>query len=162
MSVLRAYLEGQAQAAPMQSPRQNPMAEYMSGNEAMSAIQDAFAAVESDGSGGYAAVGPETGKGRAYGRYQVMDFNIGPWTREVLGQELTPEQFLTNPQAQDAVFSAKIGGYMDEYGSLEDAASMWFSGRPYAGNTRSDGYLSVPQYVSKVRANYNPMERAVR
>lgn len=111
---------------------------------------DAIASVESDGSGGYSAVGPDTGKGRAYGRYQVMDFNIGPWTREVLGREMTPEEFVASPQAQDAVFGAKFGSYVQRYGNPQDAASMWFSGRPMAeaGNA-SDGYTTVPEYVNK-------------
>ena len=28
---------------------------------------------------------------------------------------------------------------------------MWFSGHPYEGNNRSDGNLSVPQYVARVK-----------
>lgn len=111
-------------------------------------LQDAFANVESGGR--YDAVGPETGKGRAYGKYQVMDFNVGPWTEAILGYAMTPDQFLSSPEAQDAVFNAKMEEYMGRYGTVEDAASMWFSGKPYAGNNRSDGYLTVPQYVSKV------------
>jgi hypothetical protein len=47
---------------------------------------DAIASIESAGSGDYSAIGPDTGKGRAYGRYQVMDFNIGPWTEKHLGR----------------------------------------------------------------------------
>lgn len=111
---------------------------------------DAIASVESAGSGDYSAVGPNTGKGRAYGRYQVMDFNIGPWTEKYLGKRMTPDEFLANPQAQDAVFNGEFGGYVNKYGNPQDAASMWFSGRPMAeaGNS-SDGYNTVPQYVDK-------------
>jgi hypothetical protein len=111
---------------------------------------DAIASVESAGSGDYSAVGPETGKGRAYGRYQVMDFNIGPWTEKYLGKRMTPEEFLASPQAQDAVFNGEFGSYVQKYGNPQDAASMWFSGRPMAaaGNA-SDGYNTVPQYVEK-------------
>lgn len=111
---------------------------------------DAIAAVESAGSGDYSAVGPETGKGRAYGRYQVMDFNIGPWTEKYVGKRMTPEEFLASPQAQDAVFNGEFGSYVQKYGNPQDAASMWFSGRPLAaaGNA-SDGHTTVPQYVDK-------------
>lgn len=114
---------------------------------------DAIASVESAGSGDYKAVGPDTGKGRAYGRYQVMDFNIGPWTEKYLGKRMTPQEFLNDPQAQDAVFNGEFGGYVEKYGNPQDAASMWFSGRPMAqaGNA-SDGYNTVPQYVDKFNA----------
>ncbi len=116
----------------------------------VSPYADAIASVESSGSGDYSAIGPETGKGRAYGRYQVMDFNIGPWTKKYLGREMSPEEFLANPAAQDAVFNGEFGGYIQQYGNPQDAASMWFSGRPMAaaGNA-SDGYMTVPEYVDK-------------
>ena len=100
----------------------------------------AIASIESAGSGDYQAVGPRTGKGnRAYGRYQVMDFNIGPWTEKYLGQRLTPEQFLASPEAQDAVFRGEFGSYIERYGNPQDAASAWFTGQPLStGAGRSD------------------------
>jgi hypothetical protein len=76
----------------------------------------------------YGTVGPVTRTGdRAYGKYQVMGTNVGPWTRAVLGQEMTPAEFLKNPQAQDAVFQAKFGSYTDKYGP-SGAARAWFAG----------------------------------
>lgn len=81
----------------------------------------------------YTAQGPVVKSGdRAYGKYQVMGSNIGPWTREILGQEMTPAQFLTSPEAQEKVFAAKFGSYVQETGNPQDAASMWFTGRPAA------------------------------
>jgi hypothetical protein len=106
---------------------------------------------ESDGSGGYAAMGPETDSGdRAYGAYQVMGSNIGSWTEAALGRAMSPDEFLADPQAQDAVFQHRFGGYLSQYGNPQDAASVWFSGRPMAraGNA-SDGYMTVPAYVAK-------------
>ncbi len=114
---------------------------------------DAITGIESGGN--YRAVGPDTGKGRAYGRYQVMDFNIGPWTKEILGQELTPEQFLAQPAVQDQVFNAKFGQYVDRYGNPQDAASMWFTGRPAAegANLKDVNGVSGSDYVSMFNAN---------
>ena len=113
---------------------------------------DAIASIESAGSGDYAAVGPLTKKGnRAYGRYQVMDFNVGPWTEKHLGKRLTPQEFLSNPKAQDAVFEGEFGGYVDRYGSPQEAASVWFTGKPMAeGAGRTDVLgTSGSGYVSK-------------
>ena len=76
---------------------------------------------------------------RAYGAYQVMGKNIGPWTREVLGKEMTPEEFLADRAAQDKVFQAKFGQSFYKHGNLEDAASTWFTGQPLSrGAGRSD------------------------
>lgn len=101
---------------------------------------NAIASIESAGSGDYSALGPITAKGnRAYGRYQVMDFNIGPWTEKYLGRRLTPEEFLASKEAQDAVFAGEFGGNVEKYGNPQDAASVWFTGKPVAaGGNRKD------------------------
>ena len=64
---------------------------------------------------------------RAFGKYQVLEPNIQPWTQEVLGKAMTPQEFLANPQAQDAVFKSKFGQYTQQYGP-EGAARAWFAG----------------------------------
>lgn len=88
----------------------------------------AIAGIESGGR--YDAVGPSANAqgNRAYGKYQVMDFNVGPWTQEVLGRPMTPQEFIANPQAQDAVFNAKFGQYVEKHGSPAAAARAWFAG----------------------------------
>jgi hypothetical protein len=121
----------------------------------MSGVTDpaanAISGIESGGR--YDAVGPAANsKGqRAYGKYQVMDFNIPTWTAEVLGKPMTPQEFLANPQAQEAVFKTKFGQFRQQYGSDQDAASVWFSGRPLAGNTAGPDVngTTVAGYVSK-------------
>ena len=103
--------------------------------------------------GNYQAMGPITRNGdRAYGAYQVMGNNIEKWTKEALGQSLTTKEFLASRAAQDKVFFTKFGQSVDKFGSMADATSVWFSGRPLskAGNA-SDGYNTVPQYVTKVQ-----------
>lgn len=117
--------------------------------------RNAIASIESQGSGDYKAMGPVTRTGdRAYGRYQVMGANIGPWTRQALGREMTPQEFLANPQAQDAVFDHIFGGYVQQYGSPEEAASMWFTGRPLAegANRRDVNGMTGSRYVAKFTA----------
>lgn len=108
-------------------------------------------ATESGGS--YTAVGPSVNGNRAYGRYQVMDFNIPTWTAKYFGKSLTPQQFLANHAAQDAVVKGVIQSYYDRYGSWESAAAMWFSGQPNANSQKSDGSLTVQQYVQRVMSN---------
>ncbi|WP_457797635.1 hypothetical protein [Methylocystis sp. S23] len=94
--------------------------------------RDAIASIESKGSGDYSALGPVTGGDRAYGRYQVMGKNVPQWTLQALGHSLTPDQFLADPAAQDKTFDTIFGGYVQKYGNPQDAASMWFTGKPLA------------------------------
>lgn len=104
----------------------------------------------------YGILGPETKSGdRAYGQYQVMGNNIPQWSQQVLGKQLTPEEFLANPAAQDAIAKAKLGEYYKQTGNIDDASSMWFSGRPMRNNQSRDILgTSVPEYVAKVRRSY--------
>src|SRR5690606_34880379 len=81
------------------------------------AYRDAIASIESAGSGDYAAVGPTHPRlGRALGRYQVMEANIGPWSRDALGREVTADEFLSSPEIQDAIFDHQFGSYVSRYG----------------------------------------------
>jgi len=111
-----------------------------------------YAIGQFESGGNYKAMGPTTNRGdRAYGRYQVMGANIPSWTKEVLGRSMTPQEFLNDPQAQDAVARAKMQQSFDKRGNWEDVASIWFSGRPLAGNKSQDVIgTSTPRYVQNV------------
>jgi hypothetical protein len=112
---------------------------------------DAIASIESSG-GNYGLVGPATKSGdRAYGKYQVMGNNVPSWTQSALGRAMTPQEFLNDQDAQEAVFKHQFGNSVEKYGSPQEAASVWFSGRPMAqaGNARDVLGTTVPAYVSK-------------
>jgi hypothetical protein len=104
----------------------------------MSRFAEAIKAKESGGK--YDIVGPTHPKlGRALGAYQVMEANVGPWSREALGREVTPDEFLKNPQIQDQIFQHKFGQYVQKFGNPQDAASAWFTGQPLSvGANRRD------------------------
>lgn len=118
-----------------------------------SSYRDAIASIESAGSGDYKAVGPTHPKlGRALGRYQVMEANVGPWSREALGREVSPEEFLASPEIQDAVFDHRFGQYAQQNGP-EGAAQAWFAGPGGVGKLdRKDSLgTTVANYSSKFR-----------
>jgi len=124
---------------------------------------DAIASIESSG-GNYGLLGPTTKSGdRAYGKYQVMGNNIADWTKNALGRALSPQEFLNDPDAQEAVFKQQFGNSVDKYGNPQDAASVWFSGRPMAqaGNASDILGTTVPGYVSKFN-NYldHPLQQS--
>lgn len=113
---------------------------------AAGSYSNAIAGIESGGK--YDALGPVTKDGdRAYGKYQIMGTNVGPWTKEVVGREMTPQEFAANPQAQDAVFNAKFGSLAQKYGP-EGAARAWFAGEGGMNdpNRRDQLGTSVAQY----------------
>src|SRR5262245_15433346 len=113
--------------------------------------QAAIAAIESGGN--YRARGPITNRqgNRGLGKYQVMASNIPEWTRQTFGYELTPEQFLASPAAQDAVFNRIFGGYVQQYGE-PGAASILFTGRPNAPDEKDVLGTTGKNYVSRYMA----------
>jgi len=98
---------------------------------------------------------------RAYGKYQVMGANIPEWTEQALGRPLTPFEFLHSPEAQEKVFENQTLNSYHKYGNLQDAASVWFSGRPLAEAQAAGAHdinMPVGQYVSKVFGGEAPQE----
>lgn len=122
----------------------------------------AIGGIESGGqpNGGYGAVGPVANAqgNRAYGKYQVLDSNIGPWTQEILGKQMTPQEFLANPQAQDQVFQAKFGQYVKQHGSPEAASRAWFAGPAGMNNPNATDVLgtTVQGYGNRFAQAYGP------
>jgi hypothetical protein len=112
---------------------------------------------ELESGGNYGAMGPETLSGdRAYGAYQVMGANIPAWTKATMGVEMTPEEFLADPAAQDKVFETIFGGNVKRYG-FADAASIWHSGVPLRRaieEGRTDGYMGTDDYTRKATGLY--------
>jgi hypothetical protein len=122
-----------------------------SANDPISRYAAANSSQESGGN--YSAIGPavkdpRTGQiDHAYGIHQVMGKNIPAWTQEILGTPLTPQQFLQNPKAQDAVFKTKFGQYVQQYGP-EGAARAWFGGPKGMNNPNAADVngMTVGQY----------------
>ncbi len=115
----------------------------------MDKAKQAIANIESSG-GKYDMLGPVTRNGdRAYGKYQVMGNNVGPWTQAALGYRMSPQEFLNDPQAQEKVFEHRFGGYAQKYG-WEGAARAWFAGEGGMYTSRSDMLgTSVGSYANK-------------
>lgn len=111
-----------------------------------------FSAIsEQESNGRYNAVGVWVNGHRAYGKYQVMDFNIPSWTKQYYGKSLTPQQFLNNPKAQEAVARGKLQSYYNKYGA-RGAAAAWYSGNPnlHMSTKPQPGGPSIKGYVDSV------------
>lgn len=90
----------------------------------------------------------------AYGKYQVMGFNIPKWTKEAFDVAMSIDEFINSPEKQEALARYQAEQSYAKYGNWDDVASVWFSGKPASGNTRSDKFgTSVPTYITKYRNN---------
>lgn len=130
-------------------------AQYTPGAPASTGSPDygrAIAGIESGGR--YDRLGPTTKAGdRAYGKYQIMGANIPEWTQAALGTPMTPEQFLSDPNAQETVFSHRFGQYVQKYGPT-GAAKAWFAGEGGMNNPNAKDQLgtSVADYARRFEA----------
>ena len=142
-----------------QTATTQPVQQEKSVKGPLGAAVKALAMVESTDN--FEAIGPVVQKGmykgqRAYGKYQVMEGNIGPWTKELTGRAYSKEEFLANKDnIQTRVVANKMRKSYEKYGTWEDAASVWFSGQPLSkAGKRSDGQTTVPEYVSKFQKHF--------
>lgn len=125
-------------------------------------VKPLIASVESAGSGGYSAMGPkfthkvrgEPYENQALGKYQVLKSNLPEWSRKYYGRELTPQEFLSSPEAQEAIFEGAFGDMLKKHGNVRDAVSTWHSGRPLSEASRSKAKdvlgTTTEDYVTKV------------
>lgn len=112
--------------------------------------------------GNYQARGPVVTSGqykgeRALGKYQIMPGNLPSWSMAALGREVSEQEFLNSPKIQDSIAQYKMNEIYKKYGTVEDVASVWFSGQPVAraGNAKDVLGTSVPQYVKNITSIYN-------
>lgn len=125
-----------------------PVSLIVGGPVAQPSFEAFFWAIATQESGhNYKAVGPMTDYGHAYGKYQVLQPNVGPWTQKYYGKWLTPQEFLNNPKAQEAVAEGQLRSYYNKYGA-KGAAAMWYSGQPDPSKTY--GNPPVYKYVNSV------------
>lgn len=99
---------------------------------------------------------------KAYGKYQIMGNNIPAWTKEALGKSMTPQEFISDPAAQEKTAAFHVNRNLQKYKNIDDVASVWFSGRPAAKAGKSkDAYgTSVPEYINKFKQGYQNAAKA--
>ena len=111
------------------------------------------AILNKESGGNYSAVNRDSG---ALGVGQVMPYNVGPWTQKYLGRRLTPQQFLRDRAAQDAVVNGRFrdmladqrkAGYRGEV-AIRRAAAVWYSGRANKRNDTKPQYSNGRRYPS--------------
>jgi hypothetical protein len=100
----------------------------------------------------YSVLGPTHPKyGRALGAYQVMESNLPSWSQAAVGRQVTPDEFLKNPELQDQIARHRFTQYAEKHG-LDNAASMWHSGVPLAQAQARKDVLGTrtPDYVKDI------------
>ena len=101
----------------------------------------------------YSTVGERSRKGDyPYGKYQVMGANVPKWTAAYLGKEMTPKEFLADPDAQEKVATARGNEYITKYGSV-GAAQAWFGGENWRKDPRATDTLGT--HVAEYTRRFN-------
>jgi hypothetical protein len=123
------------------------------------------AIIGKESGGNYGAVNPDSG---ALGIGQVMPYNVGPWTQKYLGRRLTPQQFLNDRAAQDAVVNGRFNdmladqrkaGHSGEM-AIRRAAAVWYSGQAKLWNDTRPQYSkgrrhpSIAEYTQAIWDSY--------
>ena len=101
----------------------------------------------------YTLVGERSRRGDyPYGKYQVMGENIPKWTKQYVGREMTPQEFLADPDAQETVASGQGGKYLAKYGP-EGAGAAWFAGEGGMNDPNRKDTLGT--HVAEYRRRFN-------
>jgi hypothetical protein len=96
------------------------------------------------------------------GRYQIMQANIGPWSREALGYSVTPAAFRASPDIQDQVARFKVQQYMDQYYAkygIEGVARAWNTGSPTGRATA--GYVEGVMGMLESGAGFQDLQEGI-
>ena len=125
-----------------------------------SALMSAHVQMESGDN--YMALGPMIEEGihagdQALGRYQVMPNTLKMWSQDVFGRDVSPTEFLENPQLQDQLYYEKFLKVAETEG-MHNALSKWHSGLSYNEAARrgvADQNMSTVNYVNSVMSQYN-------
>ena len=127
---------------------------------ALTNVLDAIALKESAGSGDYKALGPVVPSGlykgqKALGRYGVMPGNLPEWSKAAVGRVVSSQEFLNSPELQDQIAGFQFLKNKQKYGTWEDAASVWFTGKPASQGASSKDVLGTTGagYVQSFRDN---------
>jgi hypothetical protein len=99
-----------------------------------------------------------TGAAGEIGRYQIMQANIGPWSREALGYSVSPAAFRASPDLQDRIARFKVGQYLEQYG-LEGAIRAWNTGQP--GGTTTPGYVQGVMGMLESGAGFRDLQDGI-
>jgi tape measure domain-containing protein len=101
----------------------------------------------------------------ALGLGQIMPQNIGPWSKQYLGREVSVQQYKSDPKLQETLTKAVLDGFYKA--NLRNAnnnpelarrmtASQWYSGRPnlHQSTSPQPGGPSIKKYVDSIEAHY--------
>jgi len=103
-----------------------------------------YALGQVESGGNYTARNSTSG---AYGKYQIMPANWGPWALRYLGDASAPQ----TPANQEAVARGKVHDLYHWLGSWKRVAYWWLT-----GSTKTSGWTTyATSFVNKVMAIYN-------
>lgn len=129
----------------------------VAGDSTFERFINAISAQESGGN--YGARNRTSG---AMGKYQIMPSNIAGtgrgWDYEILGRDISTQQFMSDPNLQEQIARGKLKQYYDQMGP-GGAAIAWYAGPSaglkyarsgYASKTNQGAYPSINSYMQSI------------
>tara|TARA_R100000750_G_scaffold44043_1_gene29422 strand:- start:2579 stop:3118 length:540 start_codon:yes stop_codon:yes gene_type:complete len=89
----------------------------------------------------------------ALGKYQVTSEELATYAKRYLGRDITPDEFIKNPTAQEKYMDGKIKRFWDEDHTAEQVADIHRRGVKNSSEPGSDIYQD-PEYVQKFQRNF--------
>lgn len=114
-----------------------------------------ISSMEQDNRGYDTYVDSKTVHGHALGKYGIMEDNLPGWLRMAGLQDMTPQAFLKDHDAQEKVFATVFGAMQTKWGNFNDAASEWLTGKGLNDptNVAQDRFgTNATKYVAKANA----------
>ena len=153
-----ASIEGDPNAAVADAAEtKQPLTPAQASQQPQMPIEEWLHRVARNESGGakdaYSLVGERSRRGDyPYGKYQVMGENVPVWTKQYLGKEMTPQEFLADKDAQEQVARGRGSEYLAKYGP-EGAAAAWFAGEKGMNDPNRKDTLGT--HVAEYRRRFN-------
>jgi hypothetical protein len=118
-----------------------------------------------ESSGKFSIVNPDTG---ALGYGQVLPSNVPSWSKEALGYEISPTQFLNSPELQLKIIRYKLSEAIASQSKpgrdiseiARRVAAIWYSGRPWLWDdtqpqySNGRAYPSIASYTQSIWGRY--------
>lgn len=167
----------QLQGGVAQAPQKGYLVWALNGRKPSERLGDTIALyqaiVAKESGGDHTAVNPDTG---ALGLGQVMPQNLNcswdgkpksncGWDYDVLGRDVSPQEFLQNPEIQQQIVGVKLESALqrqiqaghDMNTAVKRVAAEWYSGNPeLAHDTRPQaGYESIKSYADAAVEKFN-------
>lgn len=155
----------------MQKPPKCQAIEKSKDTQPSSQLDALVSAITEQESGGNHQLVNSASGDDALGLFQIMDYNLPAWSKEVVGREVSPQEFIGNRDLQMQIGKFHLEKYLntarqktkDESEQIRLVACWWYGGTAANCNStiRETGgtHPSISEYANKVLERYRSIPK---